>query len=74
MSGEYVLYNQLTWTLSPSPEVIGYFIYRDGMKIATVDAATDSYRDRPRAAVSVYSVIAFDSDGTTSAPMSITIP
>jgi len=71
----YGLYNQLTWTLSPSSEVTGYFVYRDGTKIATVGASTYAYKDndRPRGVSSVYSVIAFDGNGNMSSPITITV-
>ena len=60
---EYELYNQLTWTPSPSPEIIGYFIYRDGKKIATVDASTYTYKDhdRKKGVSYSYAITAFDS-------------
>ncbi len=73
---EYELYNQLTWTPSPSSEVAGYFIYRDGTKIATVGASIHIYENhnQPRNVLTRYSVIAFDSNGNISSPVSITIP
>lgn len=73
---EYELYNQLVWSLSPSPDVTGYFIYRDGIKIATVDAFTNTYQDhnQPRGVLLVYSLIAFDGDGDTSSPITVTVP
>jgi len=73
---EYELYNQLTWTRSPSPKVAGYVIYRDGKKIATVGASTRLYQDhnRPRGIFSVYSVVAFDGDGNMSLPVIVTVP
>lgn len=73
---EYELYNQLTWTFSPSPEVRGYFIYRDGNKIATLNASTNAYQDhnRPRGISSEYSLVAFDSNGDTSSPLTIRVP
>jgi len=72
---EYELYNQLTWKLSPSSQVSGYFIYRDGTKIATVNASTNSYRDhnRPRGVSSTYSLVAFDSDGNVSPSVTIIV-
>jgi hypothetical protein len=72
----YELYNQLTWTLSISPNVAGYTISRDGEVIATVNAATSLYQDhnRPRGVLSVYSVVAFDNSGTTSSAVTVTVP
>lgn len=73
---EYELYNQLTWRSSPSPSIAGYSIYRDETNIATVPASTHAYQDhnRPRGISSVYSVVAYNSDGTMSSPARVTIP
>jgi len=73
---EYELYNQLTWTLSSSPQTTGYFIDRDGKNIATVNASTSTYQDhnQPRGVSSVYSLIAFDANGNTSSPITVTVP
>ncbi|HEV2601772.1 MAG TPA: hypothetical protein VGT41_05790 [Candidatus Babeliales bacterium] len=70
------LYNQLTWTLSPSSQVTGYFIYRDAEKIAQVNASTDTYIDyRPLCGTSsVYSLVAFDGNGNMSTPVTVTVP
>jgi len=72
---EYELYNQLTWTASPSPETTGYLIYRNGEKIATVDAATHTYQDhnQPRGVAEVYALVAFDGNGTLSSPITVTV-
>jgi hypothetical protein len=72
---EYELYSQLTWTASPSSGVAGYFVYRDDVKIATVSAATRSYEDHNRSQnVSyVYALVAFDADGNTSDPVTVTV-
>ncbi len=72
---EYELYNQLIWTPSPSPEISGYFIYRDGKKIATVDAATYTYKDhnRKKRVAYAYAVTAFNSAGSESSPVNIVI-
>lgn len=72
----YELYNQLTWTLSTSSQVVGYSLYRDGNKIATLDASTDRYHDnnRPRGVSFVYVLVAFDSTGATSSSVTVTVP
>lgn len=72
---EYELYNQLTWTASSSSQVTGYYIYRDELKIATLDASTLSYQDhnRPTGESFVYALVGFDSDGNVSSPRTITI-
>lgn len=73
---EYELYNQLTWTPSQSRGITGYMIYRDGEKIATVNSSTDSYQDhnQPRDVVAVYSLVAFDGNGTMSVSVTVTVP
>lgn len=72
---EYELYNQLTWTPSISPGIIGYFIYRDGKKIANVNASTHTYSDhnRKKGASYFYSITAFNSAGSESALVNILI-
>jgi hypothetical protein len=72
---EYELYNQLTWKPSPSPEITGYFIYRDGKKIATVDASTYTYKDhnRKKGVSCVYAITAFNSTDNESLPVNIVI-
>ena len=72
---EYELYNQLTWTPSPSSGVIGYFIYRDGKKIATVNGSTNIYQDpnRKKGASHLYAVTAFNAGGDESSPINIVI-
>lgn len=72
---EYELYNQLTWTPSPSAEISGYFIYRDGKKIATVGATTYAYQDhnRKKGVSYNYAITAFISSGSESSPATIII-
>lgn len=72
---EYELYNQLIWTPSPSQEIIGYFIYRDGMKIATVNSSTYTYEDhnRKKGVSYFYSITAFNSAAIESSPINIVI-
>lgn len=71
----YELYNQLTWTPSPSNEIAGYNIYRDGKKIASVDASINTYQDhnRKKGVPYTYSVTAFDASGSESAPINIVV-
>jgi len=72
---EYELYNELTWTGSPSPETIGYFVYRDGTKIATLGRSTYTYEDhdRPLNVSTVYSVVGFDNNGAVSSSITVTV-
>lgn len=72
---EYELYNQLTWTPSPSSGVANYFVYRDGEKIATVDAATSLYTDhnRKKTISYTYSITAVNSEGSESSAVSTVV-
>lgn len=71
----YELYNRLSWAFSPSLDVSGYYVYRDGEKIATVGATTNSYQDnnRKKGVSYTYAVTAFNSSGVESAPVNVTI-
>jgi hypothetical protein len=72
---QYELYNQLAWTSSPSSGVVGYFIYRDGSKIASVNASIRTYQDhnRKKGVSYTYAITAFNSTGGESAPVTIVI-
>lgn len=72
---KYELYNELSWLLSPSQDVRGYYIYRDGIRIATVNAFTYSYKDHQRKkGVSYnYAISAFNSSGEESSMINIVI-
>ena len=71
----YELYTQLIWTASPSSEISGYFIYRDGNKIATVDTATYTYKDhnRTQGISYLYAITAFNAEGSESSPVTVVI-
>lgn len=71
---EYELFNQLTWTSSPSA-VAGYYVYRNGDKIATLNNFELSYKDhnREKGIAITYSVIAFDQVGTESDPITCVV-
>ncbi|MFN4174570.1 MAG: hypothetical protein ACK4HV_05650, partial [Parachlamydiaceae bacterium] len=70
---EYEYYNFLSWQKSLS-EVEGYYIYRDGEKIAQVDSETLFYEDhnRTKGVSYEYAVTAFNETGE-SAEVTITI-
>lgn len=72
---EYELYNQLTWSPSPSADTSGYFVYRDGKKIATLDASTYTYQDhnRKKGVTYTYAITAFNSSGGESTPVNVVI-
>ena len=71
----YELYNQLTWMPSPSPQTEGYFLYRNGKKIATLNSFTYSYQDHDQlyGDTVLYSLVAFDANGTISDPVTVII-
>lgn len=71
---EYEFYNRLTWTSSPS-NVAGYFIYRDGEKIATLSATTLFYEDhnRKKDVSYTYGITAFNSVGSESTQVNIVV-
>lgn len=72
----YELINVLRWEKSPSTAVTGYFVYRNGKKIAILNLATAAakeatilgYRDhnRKKGVTTHYSVTAFDKTGKES--------
>ncbi len=57
----FELFNLLKWEASPSTGITGYFVYRDGIKIATLDASTLEYEDhnRKNGVTTLYSVTSF---------------
>lgn len=70
---QYEFYNQLTWSPSPSTGVAGYYIYRDGEKIATVNTLTYQDHNRKKGVSYTYSVTAFNSEGDESEPITVVI-
>ena len=68
-------FNLLSWQQSLSAGVVGYFIYRDGIKIASVNANTFQYADQNRkeGIATIYSVSAFDASGSESPSVSTTV-
>jgi sugar lactone lactonase YvrE len=71
---EYALVNVLRWQASKS-SIAGYYVYRNGKKIATLSASTLQYEDhnRKQGAKTRYSVTAFESSGKESTPINTTI-
>jgi hypothetical protein len=55
--------------------VQGYFLYRNGFKIATLSATTFKYEDHDikKGVATSYTLIAFDASGNQSSPQTITI-
>lgn len=71
---EYEYFNLLTWNASTST-VAGYYVYRDGSKIATLESGSLQYEDhnRKKGVTTEYSVTSFDISGNESSPISISI-
>lgn len=71
----YEIFNTLQWYPSSSLDAQGYYIYRNNVLIATVNASTTSYQDhdQPRNVTTLYGVAAFDKDGNTSSQATVTI-
>lgn len=69
------LYNIIQWGASPSADVASYQILRDGSLIATVSSSKTSYKDHDRAKHQryTYEVIAVDSTGGESDPLTVTV-
>jgi len=65
----YERFNLLQWDPSPTIGVAGYYVYRNGSKIATLDSTTLSYNDHDiqKGITTTYAVSAFDSAGDESA-------
>lgn len=66
-------YNTVSWGQSPTADVVGYYVYRDGVLIA--DLSSLSYRDQniQKHTTYTYTVIAYTSSGTTSTGISVQI-
>src|ERR1700733_3838088 len=71
----YEIYNFLSWMPSPSQSTVGYYIYRNEVKIATLKATDLYYKDhnRKKGVSTLYSIKGFDSSGVESTPVSIVI-
>jgi hypothetical protein len=71
----YEIYNQLSWKASPSAETVGYYLYRDAVRIAQLSASTLSYQDhnREKGVSYLYTITAFNAEGVESQPVSIEI-
>ncbi len=71
----YELFNTLQWRSSNSSDVQGYYIYRNNILVATVDAATTCLQDhdRPCGIATLYGVAAFDREGHISDQVTVTV-
>lgn len=67
--------NILTWKKSPSPNIKGYIIFRNGIKIAQVGPSTTRYEDHNRRKKKTYnySVAAINTIGLVSDAVSVTV-
>jgi len=70
----YETFNLLTWDVGEGIAG-GYYVYRDGVKIATLGASSLSYadHDRPKGAATLYSVSAFDATGFETSSISTVV-
>ncbi len=70
----FELFNLLKWDASSTP-VAGYFVYRDGIQIATLDNSTFQYEDHDRqpGIATTYSITAFDANGLESNQISAVV-
>ena len=71
----YELFNRLQWEANLSFSAAGYFVYRNGIKIATLNASTFEYDDHniKKEVTTVYEVSAFDAKGDESDLIAIEI-
>ena len=72
----FELYNQLKWKAPfSSANVVGYYVYRNGTKIATLDDSTFEYQDhnRKKGEITLYSVTSFNANGDESTPVNVTV-
>jgi hypothetical protein len=71
--------NVLHWTASPDPSVVSYFLFRDGVQIATIPASqgpnfTYENHNRDCREIYVYSLTAVNGNGVQSDPLFVTLP
>ncbi len=68
-------FNSLTWERSATTTLAGYYLSRNGTRIATLGADQTSFKDhnRPRSQTDTYSLIAFDIYGNASGASLLTI-
>lgn len=66
---------RLTWTASPSPNIVQYFIYRNGVRMGTVGASTFVFdmHNVNKSVSATYSITSFNSFGQESAPINIVL-
>jgi len=73
---QYELFNTLKWNASPSFNVAGYNIYKNGVLITSVNRFTLQYKqhNQKKGAETLYSVTAFDLMGNESTEIDVIIP
>jgi YVTN family beta-propeller protein len=74
----YELFNQLKWQVQPNPSgpaAIGYFVYRNGVQIATLSGTTTKFEDHDvkKGMSNTYAIVSFDINGNLSTAATITI-
>lgn len=70
----YEFFNLLRWGPSTT-RVAGYYVYRDGVRIATLGSSTLQYEDhnRPGGIAILYAVSSFNEAGSESPPLTVEI-
>lgn len=68
-------YNILTWGASPSPAIAGYYIYANGVLVATVGPSVTSveFHDQVKGEYVTYTIVAFNTLGQVSPPATFAI-
>jgi hypothetical protein len=71
----YEIFNALQWSLSPSPNVAGYYVYINGVKTATLGANATNYQNHniQNGVITSYALTAFDSGGNESSSITISL-
>jgi YVTN family beta-propeller protein len=74
----YELFNQLKWQIEPNPSgpaAIGYFVYRNGVQIATLSETTTEFEDHDvkKGMSNTYAIVGFDINGNLGPEATITI-
>lgn len=71
----YELFNTVQWQPSSSADIKGYYLYRNNVLLATLNASTTSYQDhnQPRGVATLYGVAAFDAEGNISSQSTVII-
>lgn len=72
---QFELFNLIRWNASSSPDVSGYNVYRDGIKIATVSQDTLFFNDhnQPKGVQRAYAVTSLNGNGGESDAVTVVV-